>query len=179
MKKNIIGILVVIVLITSITCVVAESQSSLADKDFQTISKNGISIKFPLEWGISKSSSNCSLIAISNLASIDSNGVAQVNINIEKKPVEGDFNKFVNKSYTLMSKTGNYSLVSSGNVSTGKYNGLMFTYNSNINGTVKTHEAIWIEHNKDAYVLLFSAPKNQFDSNVKVFDYVVHSFTIN
>lgn len=180
MKKHIIVILVIIGLICSMGAVMADSQGGSENpKDIQSISKNGVSIKFPSDWGISKASSNHSLIAISELDSVDSSGVAQVNINIEKEDIDGTFDKFVNDTYAKMKKVGDYNLTSSGQVAIGDMEGLEYSYISDINGTVREHKAIWVDHNNEAYVILYSAPVDQFDANLKVFDYVVHSFQIN
>lgn len=179
MKKKVIGFLIIVAMIVSITCVIAaDSSNNEKPQNIQSITKNGVSIKFPSDWGLSKASSNCSLIALAKLDSIDSNGVGQVNIIIEKKPFEGDFNNFVNHSYTAMSKTGNFTFASSGEVAVGSYKGLIYEYTSDINGSVKQHQAIWINHNNEAYVILYSAPIDQFQGNLKVFDYVVHNFKI-
>lgn len=180
MKKTIIAILFIVGLVCSMGCIMADDQSASDNpKDIQSISKNGVSIKFPSDWGISKASSNHSLIAIAKLDSIDSAGVAQVNINIEKEHFDGDFEKFVNDTFAKMEKLGDYNLSSSGKVAIGDMQGYEYSYVSDINGTVREHKAVWLEHNGDAYVIMYSAPIDQFDSNLKVFDFVVRNFELN
>ncbi len=180
MKKHIIAVLIVIVLICSVGFVMADNQEASANpKDIQTISKNGITIKFPSDWGIAKTTSNHTLIAIAKLSSIDSSGVAEVNINIEKTSIEGSFEKFVNESYAKMEKLGDYNLTSSGAVAIGNLQGLEYNYVSDINGTQREHKAIWLEKNNEAYVILYSAPIDQFNGNLNIFDFVVRNFQIN
>ncbi|MDO5848096.1 MAG: hypothetical protein Q4P18_01025 [Methanobrevibacter sp.] len=179
MKRHVIVILIVIGMICSIGCVMADNQASGNPGDIQSISKDGITIRFPSDWGISKASSNYSIIAISDLSSVDSNGVAEVNINIERDKFEGSFETFVNDTYAKMKKIGDYNLTSSGQVAVGDMEGLEYTYTSDINGTQREHKAIWLEHGDEAYVIMYSAPIDQFDSNLKIFDYVIHNIQIN
>lgn len=180
MKKHTIVVLIIIVLISSIGFVLADNPETSANpKDIQTISKNGISIKFPSDWGIARTTSNHTLIAIAKLSSIDSNGVAEVNINIEKTPFKGSFEKFVNETYAKMEKLGDYNLTSFGAVAIGDLQGLEYNYKSDINGTVREHRAIWLEKNSEAYVILYSAPIDQFNGNLNIFDFLVRNFQIN
>ncbi len=181
MKKNIIGLLMVLTILISASCLigaVSASDNGNNGTDIQTVSKGGVVIKFPSDWGIAQSTSNISLISIAELSSIGADKVAAVTINIEKKPIKGTFDNFINSTYTSMQKDSSFNLSSSGAVAIGDMQGMEYTYVSDINGTVKEHKAIWIEHNDDAYVILYSAPLDQFDENVKVFDYVVHNLEI-
>lgn len=180
MKKHMIMVLMVIVLISAIGFAIADNPEASANpKDIQTISKNGISIKFPSDWGIAKTTSNHTLIAIAKLSSINSDGVAEVNINIEKTPIEGSFEKFINESYAKMEKLEDYNLTSFGAVAIGELQGLEYNYKSDINGTVREHKALWLEKGNDAYVILYSAPEDQFNGNLNIFDFVVRNFQIN
>lgn len=180
MKKQIIVILAIIGLICSVGVVMAGNQEASDNpNDIQSISKNGISIKFPSDWGIAKTSSNHSLIAIAKLNSIDSEGVAQVNINIEKNDIDGSFEDYVNDTYAKMEKLGDYNLTSSGQVVIGSLQGLEYNYLSEDNDTVREHKAIWLDDGDQVYVILYSAPLEEFDENLKVFEFVVNNFHLN
>ena len=156
----------------------AESSGSNAT-EILTLSKGGISINYPSDWGNSKATSNDSIMAISKLDSIDSAGIGQVNINFEKRPIEGDFNTFVNSTYTSMQYDSSYKLISSGEVLFGDKNALEYIYTSHQdNGGERQHKAIWFEKGGQAYVILYSAPVDQFESNLYVFDYILADIQI-
>lgn len=183
MKKNVIGILVIFALIFSATCLiqdsVAKGQGSNST-DIQTVSKHGVILKYPSDWTVSKAKSNCSIVAISKISSIDSGEVGQVNINIEKKPIEdGSFEKFFNTTYNSLEKDSSYNLTSSGKVAIGDGEGYECVYTSNQNGILKEHKAIWIQKGDNVYVVLYSAPVDQFEENMKVLDYVMENLQIN
>lgn len=108
--KGSIMILLLMLVFVSVACVSAESN----DTTVLTLSKSGITINYPSNWGYSDALSSYSIMAISKADSVDSFGVGQVNINIEKKPVEGDFATFVNSTYEPMKYNNDYDLVSSG-----------------------------------------------------------------
>ena len=117
-------------------------------------------------------------MSISKLASIDSAGVGQVNINFEKKPIEGEFNSFVNSTYKSMQYDSSFNLVSSGESIIGDRAALEYIYTSNDNGVERQHKAVWFEKGGQAYVLLYSAPMDQFDANLYVFDYILSDIQI-
>ena len=158
----------------SVSGVSAESN----DTTVLTLSKSGIIINYPSTWGYSQAVSPYSIMAISKLDSIDSFGIGQVNINIEKKPIEGEFETFVNESYTPMKYDSNYDLVSSGSSSIAGYDALEYVYTSNDNGVQKQHKAVWFEKGGQAYVLLYSAPIDKFETNLYVFDYILSDIQI-
>ena len=60
----------------------------------------------------------------------------------------------------------------------GDIEALQYMYTSNINGTEKEHKAVWFEKGGQAYVLLYSAPVNQFESNMYVFDFILSDIRI-
>ena len=137
-----------------------------------------MTINYPSDWGYSKANSNYSIMSISKLASIDSAGVGQVNINFEKKPIEGEFYSFVNSTYKSMQYDSSFNLVSSGESIIGDRAALEYIYTSNDNGVERQHKAVWFEKGGQAYVLLYSAPMDQFDANLYVFDYILSDIQI-
>ena len=102
--KGSIMILLLMLVFVSAACVSAESN----DTTVLTLSKSGITINYPSNWGYSDALSSYSIMAISKADSVDSFGVGQVNINVEKKPIEGDFATFVNSTYEPMKNNNNY-----------------------------------------------------------------------
>lgn len=172
--KGSIVFLALMIVFVSMACVSAESN----DTSVLTLSKSGITIKYPSNWGYSDSLSSYSIMAISKADSVDSFGVGQVNINIEKKPFDGDFGTFVNSTYEPMKNNNNYDLVSSGPSMIAGYEALEYIYTSNQNNVVKEHKAVWFEKGGQAYVLLYSAPVDKFDSNLYVFDYILSDIQI-
>ena len=173
LKRSII-IFTLVLLILSVSVVSADSNTT----GVLTLSNSGITIKYPSDWGYSKAVSNDSIMAISKLSAIDAFGVGQVNINVEKRAIEGDFYTFVNSTYKSMEKDSSYELVSSGELVLSDYDALEYIYTSNTDGTEKQHKAVWFEKDGQAYVLLYSAPINQFEDNLYVFDYILSDIQI-
>lgn len=156
------------------------SADTNADEETQvmTLSKGGLVINYPSDWGYSQATSNCSIMSISKLDSIDSKGVGQVNINFEKKPIEGDFYTFVNSTYKSMQYDASFKLISSGESVIGDREALEYIYTSNDDGMDREHKAVWFEKGGQAYVMLYSAPVDQFEQNLYVADYILSDIQI-
>ncbi|MDO5823925.1 hypothetical protein [Methanobrevibacter sp.] len=174
LKRMVIVISIILLFICAFSCVNADS----GDFTMQTLSKGGIVIHYPSNWGYSESTSNYSIMSISKINSINSSGVGQININFEKKPVEGEFYSFVNKTYDSMKKDSSFSLVSSGQVMIGNINAVEYIYTSNQTGIEKEHKAVWFEKGGQAYVMLYSAPIKDFEDNLYIFDYILSDIQI-
>lgn len=172
--KNGIIIFMFVLFVLSVSAVSAGSNST----SVLSLSNNGITINYPSDWGYSNAVSSDSIMAISKISSIDSFGIGQVNINVEKRPIEGDFYTFVNSTYTSMSKDPNYELVSSGGLMISGKEAVEYIYTSNTNGVQREHKAVWFEKGGQAYVLLYSAPLDQFEDNLYVFDYILSDIQI-
>lgn len=145
-----------------------------------TISKGGVTVNYPSNWILSQATSNNSIIAISKESSIDNLEVGQVNINVEKKGFTGDFNSFVNKSYTNIHADSGFNIVSSGEVDLHGEKVLQYIYTSTgNNGIVKQHKALWFERNGEAYVIMYSAPIDKYEANLPAADYIISNIKIN
>ena len=181
MKSNILkGSMVLFILLLfliSITAVSSENNDT-DNLNILSLSKGGITIQYPSDWGDSKATSDYSIMAISKIDSIDAFGIGQVNINVEKKPVEGDFSTFVNKTYESMQKDKSFQLVSSGAVAVGGQNAMEYIYTSTDGTSQKEHKAIWFEKGGQAYVIMYSAPITEFEDNLYVFDFVLSGIEI-
>lgn len=174
MKNDVLkrGIIIVLIILF-FSCVISSIGATEEPTDILTLSKGGIVMSYPSDWGYSKATSNDSIMAISKLDSIDSSGIGQVNINIEKRPIEGDFNTYVNKTYKSMENDPSFELVSSGEVIIGDKNAFECIYISKNGTDEREHKAVWFEKGGQAYVIMYSAPVDQFESNLYVFDYVL------
>ncbi|MBE6499423.1 MAG: hypothetical protein E7Z80_02610 [Methanobrevibacter thaueri] len=179
LKGSIIAIILIVFLIFIASSVTSAEAKKSNDTTIETLSKGGLVIKYPSDWGYSKANSNYSIMSISKLSSIDSKGVGQININCEKKPIEGDFVTFVNSTYkALDSSSSSFEMVSSGESMIGDRKALEYIYVSNDTGDEREHKAIWFEKGGQAYVLLYSAPLDKFESNMYVFNYVLSEIKI-
>lgn len=162
----------------SAVSVVSADNNDNSDLSLLTLTKDGITIEYPSNWGNSQSTSNYSVMAISKIDSIDAFGIGQVNIQVEKNAYEGDFYTFVNDSYNSMQKDTSFQLVSSGNVAIGGKDGVEYIYTSSQNGDEREHKAIWFERGGQAYVIMYSAPIDQFEDNLHIFDYILSRIKI-
>lgn len=170
--------IITIILIAFLIVGVSAGNNNNDQTTIQTLSKGGLVIHYPSDWGYSQANSNYSIMAISKLDSIDPAGIGQVNVNIEKKPIEGEFYSFVNMSYKSMEHDSDFKLVSSGESTISDRTALEYVYISNEHGVEREHKAVWFEKGGQAYVLLYSAPPEQFDANMYVFDYILSDIQI-
>jgi len=182
MRKNIVNVgFILIVLMGLIVCLSAVSAENEDNAvEVLTLSGDGISFDYPSDWEVSRSTSNYSVMSLSKKGSIDSFGIAKVSINVEKKPIEGDFKTFVNSTYKSMEKSTSYEMVSSGDIVIDNREAMEFIYTSlDDSNSQKEHKAVWFEKNGQAYVLLYSAPLDQFETNLYVFDYILSNIHIS
>jgi hypothetical protein len=180
MKENIFkgSIIILILCLFLISVSAVASANNDTNVNILTLSKGGITMQYPSDWGSSRAISNYSVMAISKLDSIDAFGIGQVNVNIEKKPLDGDFNTFLNETYESMQKDSSCQLVSSGNVAISGKEAVEYIYSSTQNGAQKEHKAVWFEKGGQAYVIMYSAPLDKFEDNLYVFDYILSNIKI-
>lgn len=175
LKGSIIAIVLIIFLVSSVS---ADNNNANDETKVLTLSKGGLVISYPSDWGYSQATSNYSIMSISKLDSIDARGVGQVNINFEKKPFEGDFYTFVNSTYKSMQYDASFKLISAGDSVIGDRQALEYVYTSNDGGMEREHKVVWFEKGGQAYALLYSAPIDQFEQNLYVFDYILSDIQI-
>jgi len=144
-----------------------------------SVSKGGVTVNYPSNWVYSQSTSNNSIIAISKESHVDNLEVGQVNINVEKKEFNGTFDTFINKTYTNLQADNNFEIMSSGEVAINNEKALEYIYSSNSsNGVIKQHKAVWFEKGNTAYVILYSAPVDKYESNLPAADYIIQHIQI-
>lgn len=180
MKKSyIIGIVVIIVIVGALFLYNNKVNN---DKDVNAtesllISENGVSIIVPVDWVKASSQSNESILAVANSTSKDSNGFNDINVNIEKKDMEGSLESEFNSNYKSLSSNTDYQMLFTGNVSgIGGQDGMEADYTSNVDGIPKQHKAIWIENDGSIYVILCSAPQTVFVDQEKIFNVIINTF---
>lgn len=178
LKNSIAIILLILFVLCVVSCVNAETTNDESEITMLTLSKGGLVFEYPSTWGYSQATSPYAIMAISKLDSIDSSGVGQVNILVEKKPIEGEFYNYVNSTYETMQKDSSFHLVSSGGVMVGNINAVEYIYTSNQNGTEKEHKAVWFEKGGQAYVLSYNAPTSEFEDSLYIFDYILSDIKV-
>jgi len=182
MKKSILGIIVIIFSVVLVSgCI---SDNSNADQP-QALAKNGISIKYPETWVFADSKNNETIAAVADPNSVDSStGFGKVSVVIQKKTLNSSLRNsssietLFDQNYKNLFSNNTYNLIAEGNVTVGDYNALECVYTVDENGTVKQHRAIWIGNGNDVYVILCTAPENEFDSQSKNFNFIINSFKI-
>ena len=175
LKGSIITVILIIFLIAASSSIAAQNNNETTIK---TLSKGGLAINYPSDWGDSQATSNDSIMAISKLDSIDAAGVGQVNINFEKRPITGDLSTYLNTTYKSMESDPSFSLVSSGPSVVGGKEAFEYIYTSNENGVEREHKVVWFEKGGQAYALMYSAPLTDFESNLYVFDFILSDIQI-
>ena len=178
LRKTIVIISIIIIFMGAVSCIGAADDENPSELTMLTLSKGGLLIHYPSNWGYSEATSNYSIMAISKLSSIDSAGIGQVNINFEKKPIEGEFYSYVNNTYKAMQSDSSFDLISSGGVMVGNINAVEYIYTSHEDGVEKEHKAVWFEKGGQAYVLLYSAPPKDFEDSLYIFDYILSDIQV-
>lgn len=169
--------IITLLFIISVSAIGAANNDT-SDLTILTLSKGGITIEYPSNWGNSRSTSNYSVMAISKLDSIDAFGIGQVNIQVEKNALDKDIYTFLNDTYDSMQKDSSFQLISSGSVSIDNNEAFEYIYTSNDGTIQKEHKAVWFERGGQAYVIMYSAPLDQFENNLYVFDYILSNIKI-
>lgn len=175
--KSSVFVIILIVFLVFIASGVNAANSS-EDTTVLSLAKGGLSIHYPSDWGVGDAVSNYSIMSIVKLASIDSAGVGQVNVNFEKKPLEKDLETYLKETYKSMESDSSFEMISSGQTVVCGKEAAEYVYISNDDNVEKEHKAVWFEKGGQAYVMLYSAPVDQFESNLYVFDYIVSDIQI-
>jgi hypothetical protein len=174
MKKYLLCILIIFAVVFVSGCITEDTSNNDAG-EIKTVSKNGVILKYPATWVLSDSKSNNSLVSVSESGSIDSSKIGQVNVNVEKKELTTSLDSFINQTYNSLQKDENFELISEGEVKYGDNTYTEVVYKSDNNGTIKEHKALWFEKDGYAFVILCSAPEDKFDSNLKVFNFIIEN----
>ena len=189
-KLTMIGVVILLVIIAVFGYIVindiqfntnddAGSSDSNESVTMLSVSREGVTVHYPSNWVLSQSTSNNSIIAISKESAIDNLEVGQVNINIERKEFTGDFNSFVNSSYTNIQADSAFNLISSGEVDINGQHALQYIYTSSSdNGVMRQHKALWFERGNQAYVIMYSAPIDKYEANLAAADYIISHIQI-
>lgn len=181
MKKYVLGILVILAVIFVSGCITDSGSNNNTDNDTapQTLAKNGILIKYPGTWVVANSASNDSIVAVADPNSKDpTTGYSNVNVNIERRSLSSSLNSYFNQTYTQLFSNSSYTPIAQGSVSIGPYTALESLYTEDSNGTIKKHRALWIENNNEVFVILCTAPQDEFQNQVKNFDFILSNFKI-
>lgn len=178
MKKYILGIIVIMAVIFVSGCITDSNDNGDDLNGTKTLSQNGISIEYPGNWVVADAHSEDSIAAVADPNSKDVNDLGSINVNIERQNLTTSLNGIFTQTYKKLSSNSNYQLISQGNTTIGEFAALECLYLSNDNGNIKKHRAIWIENNNAVYVILCTAPQNDFSNQEKIFDFVVSSFRI-
>ena len=187
-KFTVIGVLMVVVLIAVFGYIIvndiqfdaAQEDSNNESVTMLSDSKGGVVVEYPSNWVLSNSTSNDSIIAVSKGNSVDSFQIGQVNVNVEKRGLDEGFDSFLNRIYTNIGADPAFQLVSSGDISVNGHDAVEYIYtSSSVDGSVRQHKAIWFEKNNCAYVIMYSAPVDQFEANLPAADYIIEHININ
>ena len=181
MKKYILGIIVILAVLFVSGCITDSNNDNNTTNDTAplTLVKNGVLIKYPGNWVVANSGSNDSIVAVADPKSKDSvTGYSNVNVNIERRALPTSLNTYFNQTYVKLFSEPNITPIAQGSIAIGPYTALESLYTEDSNGTIKQHRALWIEHNNEVYVILCTAPENEFQNQVKNFDFIISNFKI-
>lgn len=178
MKKYLLCIILIIAAVFVSGCITGSDNSSNNRIEApKTIVKNGILVKYPGNWVVPGSAANNSIVAIADPNSKDSDS-GFTNVNIERQDLPTSLELYFNQTYSKLFSNPEYTPIAQGNASIGKYSSLECMYTHNNAGMVKKHRALWIENNNQVYVILCTAPQENFENQAKNFDFILSNFKI-
>jgi len=182
MKKYILGIIIIISVVLISGCISNSNNNS--ENQTQTLVQNGISIKYPGTWVIANNKNNETIAAVADPKFIDSEtGLGKISVIIQKKALNqasdnASLEGLFNQTYKKIFSNSSYTLTAQGYISIGNYDGFECYYTVDQNGTVKKQRAVWIAEGDQLYIILCTAPEKEFDSQLKIFDFIITSFKI-
>ncbi|MBE6510558.1 MAG: hypothetical protein J6B73_05885 [Methanobrevibacter sp.] len=189
-KSTIIGIVILLVIIAVCGYIVLNdvqfnhksnnNGNSNESVEMLSISKGGVTIDYPSNWVLAQATSNYTILAIAKQSSVNNLEVGEINIHVEKQEFSGDFASYVNKTYNNVKADEAFELVSSGEVLINDEKAQQYIYTSSAtNGVVKQHKALWFERGNQAYVIMYSAPVDKYETNLPAADYIIQHIKIN
>lgn len=185
MKKSyyVVGIIIIVLIVAAAVALSSHDSSAKGNSnqtEVQTVSQGGVIVKFPSDWVVAKSQTNDTVVAIADSKTLDSSKNAKVNVNIEKRDLEGQsLNTYFNKTYSSLLSNSSNQLISLGNSTAIKDKECYEAdYVSDKDADAKEHRAIWVESNGQAYVILCTAPQKSFENYNKYFNYIINNIKI-
>jgi hypothetical protein len=173
-KKHILPMTIIIGVVLSSGCIINNNQ------DYRSLNQNGITMNYPSNWIVANTQVNETIAAVGNPEFIDnSSGLGLVGVNIQKRTLQTSLDEYFNQSYQTLFSNSSYKIIGYENITFGGYKSLCADYTVTDNDEVKEQRAYWIENNGHVYVILCTAPKNDFPSQKKYFDFILNSFKIN
>jgi len=139
----------------------------------KTFSQNNISFEYPLNWVAANSLANDTVAAVADPSSVDDRGLAQVSVVIQVRELKGNLYDMYRENYDTLFSNSSYRRVSESNTTINGYGAVENIYLETGNGTYKKRRAIWIQRDRNVYVILCTAPADRFDSEKKNFDLII------
>lgn len=176
MKKYLLAVLLLSLVIFASGCT---SNSDEKTNQTKTISQNNVSFSYPGTWVVASSRANDTLVAVADPKSVNAQtGFAQTVVSIQKKEINGTFDKMFEQNYASLFNNSSYQRVSESNLTVGSFEAMDNVYTMYDNGVQKTQRAIWIESGDYVYVILCSAISSQFENEKQNFAMIIDSFKI-
>jgi len=181
MKKLFIFVALIVIIVIGASFVIrGMSDSDTNSTGVVEVSEGGVTLSIPETWVIANSEYNSTVVAVADPNSKDSLGFSLINVNIEKISDVYSLSSEFESNYNKLSKNSDYNILYEGNVSVSGFDDAMEAgYITTINGQTKQHKAIWVQKDSDVYVILCTAPQNQFSTQESTFDYIVNSIKIS
>ncbi|MCK9151472.1 PsbP-related protein [Methanobacterium alcaliphilum] len=176
MKKYFLVVLIISLVIFASGCT---SSSDEKTNQTKTIAQNNVSFSYPGTWVVANSRANDTIVAVADPGSVNAQtGFAETVVSIQKREVNGTFDKMFQQNYASLFDNSSYQRVSESNLTVGSFEAMDNVYTMYDNGVQKTQRAIWIESGDYVYVILCSALSNQFEDEKQNFDLIIDSFKI-
>ncbi len=183
LKKYLLILILLSAVITASGCTDGGNQTdNTTVNQTNTYSGDEFTFNYPKNWEQLSTNASNSIISFGDPKSADSNGIAQINVLVQKavKPSGTTMQQYYNATYTqFASQNLGYQPISEGNITINGVTALENVYKIN-SGISKQHRAVWIEKKNlpVIYIILCSAPVSDYNEQQENFDIIVNSFKL-
>jgi PsbP-like protein len=165
-------ILTILVVITVMGCV-TEQKNNNTNK----YSQNNISFEYAQNWRVANVTSPYAVAAVADPTTVQ-NGRPTTLVIIQKPPLSLGTNLRLayENNYANFFNNASYQKVSEANITVNNTKIYENVYIINTAGLAKEYRVEWLIKNREVYVILCSALKEDFDAEQSNFDLVIKSF---
>lgn len=177
MKRYIIAIAFVSLIIFISGC----TGDSNKTNETKTYSQNNISFEYPASWSIATNRAPNATVSVADPKSLDSQtGYANTVFTIQKIaiPSGSNLNSVYNENYEVMFNNTSYQRIFEGNTTVNGENLYENRYYVIENGVQKEQRALWLQRDRNIYVILMSALATDFEKEKPLFDIILNSLRI-
>jgi hypothetical protein len=160
-------------LVVSVMGCVTDQKNNQTNK----YSQNNISFDYPQNWRVANVTSSYAVVAVADPTTVQ-NGRPTTLVIIQKPPLTRGTNLRLayENNYANFFNNTSFQKVSEANITLNNSKIYENVYKINTAGLEKEYRVAWLSKNREVYVILCSALKEDFDREQSNFDLIIKSF---